>query len=456
MFTVAAQFATIRAPEGVMSSDPDIRDQNRLPYRWIILAVGILAYGTSQFSRQNYAGVQKFIAEDLALDRGALGLMGSAFFYSYALFQMPWGVASDRFGSRWVIGLGILLTAATMSGFAMGDTTGSLVFWRILSGIAAAAVYVPLTGGIARWFSTGERGVSQGTLGGVGGALGEGGAYVLLPVLSIYFASGWRQGMHMIAVAIALIGLLCLVLFRSAPSSQMATTRKPFDWSLLRDLQLWCYAFLWSGFVVGIRITQIWIAVYAADVYISGRGMPLNQAVVSGGVLALVAYSLVGRAAGCPLAGRLSDICVRRGLSRTVVIIGWLVLGMGLLQVLSMGVTAIWGLAIVAALLGTSVNLFSLVPAAISDTFGPHRTASLSSFANTMAQFSGATALAVSGYVGISLNAQPGNALAEYRGIWLSGVVGMAIMAALAICAYLALRNGWVSRPAPVATAPSV
>jgi MFS family permease len=438
-----------------MSETSDTRNQAPFAYRWVILAIGILAYGTSQFSRQNYAGVQKFIAADLGLDRGALGLMGSAFFYSYALFQMPWGVASDRLGSRAVIGVGILLTAATMSGFAMGDTTGSLVFWRILAGIAAAAVYVPLTGGIARWFPDRERGLSQGTLGGVGGAFGEGAAYVLLPVLSIYFASGWRQGMHMIAAAIALMGMLCLLLFRSAPSHQIATTRKPFDWSMLHDLQLWCYAFLWSGFVIGIRICQIWIAVYAADVYIAGRGMPLNEAVVRGGVLALLAYSLLGRAGGCTLAGRLSDILARRGISRAAVIIGWLVLGIGLLQLLATGVTAIWALAIIAALLGTSVNLFALIPAAISDTFGPQRTASLSSFANTMAQLSGATALAVSGYVGISLNAQPGNALTEYRGIWLSAVVGMSVMAILAIGAYVALRNGWVTRPAAVATAPS-
>ena len=58
-----------------------------------------------------------------------------------------------------------------------------------------------------------------------------------------------------------------------------------------------------------------------------------------------------------------------------------------------------------------------------------------------MAQLSGATALAVSGYVGISLNAQPGNALAEYRGIWLSAVVGMAVMVLLSIGSYLALQE---------------
>ena len=120
---------------------------------------------------------------------------------------------------------------------------------------------------------------------------------------------------------------------------------------------------------------------------------------------------------------------------------------MVLLQMLAMGVTTIWAMAVVAALLGTSVNLFSLVPAAISETYGPQRTASMSSFTNMVAQLSGATALAVSGYVGISMNSQPGNALAEYRGIWLSGLAGMGIMTALGLAAYVALRAGWATRP---------
>ena len=37
-------------------------------YRWVILVVGIFAYATSQFSRQNYAGIQKFMADELALE----------------------------------------------------------------------------------------------------------------------------------------------------------------------------------------------------------------------------------------------------------------------------------------------------------------------------------------------------------------------------------------------------
>jgi MFS family permease len=267
-------------------------------------------------------------------------------------------------------------------------------------------------------------------------------------VIAVYFASGWRSGMDMIAGVIAVMGLICLVFLRSAPEGQIATTKKPFDWTMFRDVQLWCYAFLYSAFVVGIRLTQAWIGVYAADVYIAERGMSLNDAVVGGGLLALLAYSLTGRAIGCPLAGRMSDALAKRGVSRTTVLFGWLILGMVLLQILAMGVTAIWALAIIATLLGTSVNLFSLVPAAISETYGRQRTASMSSFANTISQLSGATALAVSGYVGISMSSQPGNAIAEYRGIWLSGLAGMGIMTTLGFIAYMAVRTGWAARPA--------
>jgi hypothetical protein len=40
-------------------------------------------------------------------------------------------------------------------------------------------------------------------------------------------------------------------------------------------------------------------------------------------------------------------------------------------------------------------------------------------FINMFSQLCGATALAVSGYIGIALNSAPGNPLEEYRGIWL-------------------------------------
>jgi sugar phosphate permease len=403
-----------------------------LPYRWVILLFGILGYASTLFARQNYSGVQKFIAADLHLDKGDLGLLGSFFFYSYALFQMPWGVASDTWGSRAITSIGVFCVAATMVGFATSQSLTHVLFWRAASGVAGAAVYVAMTGGVARWFPQRERGMSQTALGGVGGALGESTAFFLLPAMSIYIASGWRQATDMVAVGLAVIGLLCLVFLRSAPPNRPATTTRPFDPALLADPQLWAYTFLYSAFIMAVRIVQPWIAVYAADIYLQ-RGLDMNGAVLGGGLLAVVAYSLLGRGVGCPLAGRVSDIVLRAGVSRITVATFWLVSAVVLLWILSTGMRTPWSLGIVAFLIGVAINSFSLIMACIADTYGPQRTSSIASFVNMVAQFAGATGLAISGYAGISLSAQPGNSLAEYRGIWWAAMIGVAVMCTLGL-----------------------
>lgn len=412
-----------------------------MAYRWVILAFGILAYATSQFARQNYTGVQKFIAADFQLDKGALGLLGSAFFYSYALCQMPWGIASDRFGSRGVTALGILLSAGAMAGFATSQSESGLLFWRAMAGIASAAVYVAMTGGMARWFPPGERGLSQSTFGGMGGALGEGAAFFLLPVISIYFASGWRRGTTILAAGLAVMAILCWTFLRSDPDPKQVDVKTPFEWRLLGDPQLWCFALLFSAFIVAVRNVQAWTAVYVTDVYIATRGLDVNTAVVAGGVLVTIAYSLFGRGVGVPLAGRMADALFKRGWSRMVPVIAWLVLTIVLFQLLSMRVTLLPLLVMIALLLGTSVNCFPLIAAAVSDTYGPRKTASVMGFVNMVAQLAGATSLAASGYLGIALSGPGGNSLAEYQGIWLSGMGAIALLTAMGAGIHIALRH---------------
>jgi sugar phosphate permease len=406
-------------------------------YRWVILLFGILAYATSHFARQNYTGIQRFMQADFALDRGALGLLGAAFFYAYALCQMPWGIAADRFGSRLAATVGILLTAATMVGFASSQSEGALLFWRAAAGVAAAAAYVSVSGGVARWFPANERGFSQSAFGGMGGALGEGAAYFLLPVLAISFASGWRQATNTMAIAIVAMAVLCSIFLRSAPPGRPATTKQPFAWRLLRDSHLWCYTALFAGFMVGTRTAQAWISIYMADVYSAAHGYESNAAVVAGGLFATVAFSLVGRGLGVPCAGKLSDILVQRGISRTAVVIGWLVLTVGLFQLLSMRITGLWLLAPVAVLAGTSVNCFTLITASVCETYGPEKTASVTGFINMCGQLVGATSLAWSGYLGIALGGGDTGALAEYQGVWLSGVLTVSLTTAIGAGIYL-------------------
>lgn len=381
----------------------------------------MLAYTTSYFARTNYTGIAKFISSDLHLDKGALGLMGSVFLYAYALAQLPWGIGSDRWGSRRAVGICIFLTAATLFGFATSATFNQLLFWRTANGAAAAGVYVAMAGALSRWFSPKERGFSQGVFAAVGATLGEGSAYLILPYLAIHVASGWRPSTEILAAIIAVIGVLCVAFLRSAPPGLQATRRKPLDWATVKDLQLWSFILVYSGSIIAIRILPVWLPFYAADIYIS-RGLPVNQAVIAAGLLTTL--YLAGRLVGVPLCGFVSDRLVTFGISRSALAIGFLLVTAVLFQLMPLGINSIAVLGTIAFLMGVSINMYPLVTTAVSETFGAEKTSAVMGFLNTFAQLSGATALLISGYLGIALNSAPGNTLEEYRGIWLVGIVG--------------------------------
>ena len=105
-----------------------------------------------------------------------------------------------------------------------------------------------------------------------------------------------------------------------------------------------------------------------------------------------------------------------------------------------MGIQSTSLLGITAFLLGVSINMYPLITTAMSETFGPNRTSSAMGVLNMVAQFSGALALTVSGYLGVALSTT-GNALDEYRGIWLVGIVGCIGTAAIGLAIAYVLKT---------------
>jgi MFS family permease len=394
----------------------------------------MLAYTTSYFARTNYTGIAKFVSADLHLDKAALGVMGSVFLYAYALAQIPWGVAADRWGSRRAVGMCVFLTSATLFGFATSVTYNQLLFWRIANGAAAAGVYVAMAGALSRWFLPKERGFAQGVFAAGGATVGEGAANLIVPYLAINVASGWRPSTDILAAIIAGIGVLCVVFVRSAPPGERVE-RTTLDWTTIKDFQLWSFILVYSGSIIAIRILPPWLPIYAADIYIS-KGMSLNQAVLAAGVLS-TPY-LAGRLVGVPVCGLVSDRLIKRGISRNGLAIGFLVLTAVLFELMPFGIRSTAVLGVIAFLMGIAINMYPLVTTAVSETFGAQKTSSIMGIVNTIAQLAGATALLISGYLGIALNSAPGNTLEEYRGIWLVGIAG---------CVLTALIGGALSVP---------
>ncbi len=144
--------------------------------RWVILGVTTLASVLLYVDRICLAEVLKYesVKQALQLDDSKIAWSLSAFFWSYALGQVPGGWVSDRFGARLMMTIYILSWSlfTAMTGWAIGFVM--LFALRLSVGIAQSGAY-PTSGGIlSRWIPISQRGMASSIVafgGRVGGAM---------------------------------------------------------------------------------------------------------------------------------------------------------------------------------------------------------------------------------------------------------------------------------------------
>ncbi|MCA9006055.1 MAG: MFS transporter, partial [Planctomycetaceae bacterium] len=127
-----------------------------------------------------------FIKDELGLSDEQIGILLGSFFVSYALCQVPSGWFSDRFGSRKMLTIYILMWSlfTAMTGLATGFI--SLLIFRLGFGLSQAGAYPTSANIVSKWMPLTERGFASSmvTVGGrIGGAL----APVLTALLIIMY-----------------------------------------------------------------------------------------------------------------------------------------------------------------------------------------------------------------------------------------------------------------------------
>ena len=174
---------------------------------WLIFVLGSLHFLISQIYRTSNAVIAPQLARDLALDTEGLGLMSAAFFYAFALTQIPIGLMLDRVGpKRLMIGFS-LLGVAGAAVFSLAEGMGVAVAGRMLMGVGMACNLMGPLKLLTAWFSP----LTFATLSGLMYSIGTLGNMVSATPLVLMVAQlGWRLSFQAI---IAVHLLLTLALF---------------------------------------------------------------------------------------------------------------------------------------------------------------------------------------------------------------------------------------------------
>jgi MFS family permease len=190
-------------------------------YRWVILGVCLLGFMQVHIHRVGFAPLIPTFMRDLGITYAAAATIMTAYFWTYALVQVPVGVLADRLGPRRMMltFLGILVVGVIAFPLSR-DYTQSLAT-RCLIGLGAAGVWLPGLRLIHEWFPPQERGRATGLFS-AGGGIGGTTALMVVPVLAEHF--GWRWGYAMTLVPLLTTLALIYLLVRPGP---LAERRSP-------------------------------------------------------------------------------------------------------------------------------------------------------------------------------------------------------------------------------------
>ena len=146
----------------------------------------------------------------LALTPGELGLLTSAFFFAFALVQLPVGIALDRWGPRRVQLSMMLVGAIGALLFARGTGFGQLLLARAIMGLGLGGCFMAAVKAVSTWITPSKLPSVHGYLIAVGGL---GAASATMPVRLVLDYTDWRGLFAILAGLTACSGLLIALVY---------------------------------------------------------------------------------------------------------------------------------------------------------------------------------------------------------------------------------------------------
>ncbi|MEV7868746.1 MFS transporter [Streptomyces sp. NPDC088124] len=172
--------------------------------RWTIVGFSALGLTIAYLDRAALSVAMPYMSKEFHISPAVQGVMLSAFFWTYALFQIPSGWLLDRFGPRIIypaaVGWWSVWTALT----ALAQGVGSVIVFRLGLGIGEAPVQPANIKVVSRWFPRKERAFASGLFD-MGQQIGTALSIPVVTALALF--GGWRLAF----VVIGVVGLLWIV-----------------------------------------------------------------------------------------------------------------------------------------------------------------------------------------------------------------------------------------------------
>jgi sugar phosphate permease len=270
---------------GIAEPPPDARSN-----RWIVLAIAWAALLMAFVDRLAWANVSVQVGGSLSLPIAGLGVFVTAFYIGYVIANILGGFATDWLGPSRMLTLAMIPLGISTFLFSFTTTIVMGIALQVVMGLAAGADYSACVKLAATWFEFRLRGRAMGlliTASSVAVVLSN----AVVPSLSAWI--GWEGVYKVLGVTTILVGALCWLLLRDAPSVTATGTKKPPLSALFRNRDLILLSMAGFGALWGTWGFAFWVNALMTK----GHGISSVRAgliTASFGAGAIVAKPLIG------------------------------------------------------------------------------------------------------------------------------------------------------------------
>lgn len=180
-------------------------------YRWIVLAILVLAFSSTFLSRFVWAPVIPAAAGELGLKMAQAGSLMSAFYFGYLFSQIPAGFLADRFRVKYMMFAAVALVAVATYAMSAVTTYQLAYAVRFTAGLIGGFIMAFCSRLLSNYFAPHERGVAFGILlasPSIGTLLANQVGPRVLGTL------GWRAAFQVSAGIISAIAILILIVIK--------------------------------------------------------------------------------------------------------------------------------------------------------------------------------------------------------------------------------------------------
>jgi sugar phosphate permease len=214
---------------------------------WLIWSVGVAAYTLAITNRTSLGAVGVEAAHRFEADASTLALFAVVQLAVYGGMQIPIGILLDKYGSRPIMTIGMILMAAGQLTMAVSPSIGIAILARILLGAGDAAIFPAVLRLIATWFPS-QRAPLMVQFTGILGQIGQ--LVALVPLAAMLHATSWTITFGSIAGLGVLFTILVYVVIRNHPPERGADVTVNTDTGVIRVVT--------SAIDTGVGIRAAW------------------------------------------------------------------------------------------------------------------------------------------------------------------------------------------------------